>query len=139
MALRCYYQKISGLFIILSLMNVNLVQSSSTTNQCLNYCSSGGVCLKSNNGPKCICLPKWTGERCDIPEKSTLGERLYSSRAGTKDARNDPCDSAPVNLCQHNGICHVEKDVASGSNVFACYCRYPYVGEYCQRVSGMHC
>ena len=128
-----YYQTILGLTIITLLRNVNFVQTSPTKNECADYCSTGGVCLESNAGPKCICLPEWGGERCDIPEKSTLIKSLSITRRIAADPSSDPCSYLPSNFCKNNGICFVDQT----TNKFTCQCRDPYAGQYCEDFSSM--
>jgi hypothetical protein len=128
MVLHRYHQSVFALIVILSLVNVDRVQSSSARNECLGYCSSGGVCLKSNNGPKCICLPTWTGERCDISQEFTLNQLVHASQADMANIRNNLC-SFVTDFCQNNGICYVN------GNEFACHCRYPYLGDNCEELS----
>ncbi len=132
MAFHCYYQTLFGLIIILAMMNTNLVQSAFVPNECFNYCSIGGVCLKSKDGPKCICLPKWTGERCDLPQNSTLIQQINASQANTTDLRNNLCNFLPTDFCKNDGVCYVD----TTNYMFVCYCRYPYIGDNCEYTSG---
>jgi hypothetical protein len=133
MVLHRYYSNVFALIIIFSLVNANLSQLTTATKECMNYCSSGGVCLKSNNGPKCICLPEWTGERCDIPREFTLTKQMRASQIDTISLRNNLCTIAPLGYCQNGGVCYVN------DGTFACYCPYPYIGDYCENeeISGM--
>ncbi|UJR20195.1 hypothetical protein I4U23_023327 [Adineta vaga] len=122
-----------SLIAILLMIIVNFAQSSSTTNSCSNYCSPGGACLKTKEGPKCICLPEWTGVRCEIQQTVGLTNRMSSSKVDQIHLRNNLCASIPPNYCNYNGECYV-----NGAFQFACQCRYPFVGEFCKDVSECH-
>ena len=131
MAIHCYFQTFSALIITFSMINVNLIQSASTPDACLNYCS-GGYCYEIDAGPKCVCSPKWTGERCDIPQNETFVDQVN----GTKQ-RNHPCSALPADYCKNSGICHLD----TATKKFGCHCNYPYAGNYCESIkfNGMYC
>jgi hypothetical protein len=135
MILHCDYQKFSALIILLLMINVNRIQPGSVPNACLNYCFNGGACYKSNTSPKCICSPKWTGLRCDIPQNATFIEQVDATQADATDERNNQCTKIPADYCLHNGICYVD----TNTNIYACYCRFPYTGDHCEELSGMYC
>ena len=66
--------------------------------------------------------------------QSSSAEKVYGSKMGMVNPRNDPCSAAPLNFCKNNGICYID-----GSDKFACHCRYPYIGKTCEEESGMYC
>lgn len=134
MALHCYYQKFSALIILLSMINVNLIQSGSVRNECLNYCSNSGVCYKGKTGPQCICSSKWAGTRCDFPLNATFIEEAAATQNDATDERDNQCTKIPADYCLHDGICYVDTN-----NIYACYCRFPYAGDHCEEISGMYC
>ncbi|CAF1425035.1 unnamed protein product [Adineta ricciae] len=117
------------LIAILLLTTGNLVQSSSTANPCTNYCSQGGVCLKTPQGPKCICLPRWKGKHCEIQEAA--GGINSSQVVQADQVRNGPglCEIFAPNHCLNGGICDVNEQE------FICHCKYPFTGDRCQYVS----
>jgi hypothetical protein len=115
-----------SMLIVLSMTMANPVQSS----DCTNYCSSGGACLPTNEGPKCICYPEWTGKHCETRQVVAGLKGMSSSSAHGANLRTNLCDLLYPNYCKNNGICYVN------DGIFACHCRYPFVGEYCEQVSG---
>jgi hypothetical protein len=123
------YPSVSTLIILVLLASLHVIQSNFISNECLNYCSNGGICLDNNNGPKCICLPEWTGQRCDFRQDFSLTKQMQNSQANMAIVRSNPCNSAPPAFCKNDGICYV--------NVvkFACFCRYPYIGDNCEELS----
>ncbi|CAF3347944.1 unnamed protein product [Rotaria socialis] len=123
------YPSVSTLIIILFLSSLQLIQSNSISNECLDYCSNDGLCIETNNGLQCICLPEWTGHRCDSPRDSSLTKQMYNSQVDMTFVRSNPCDSAPAGYCKNTGICFVE------GVAFKCFCPYPYTGEYCEDLS----
>jgi hypothetical protein len=112
MALHCYYQKISGLFIILSLMNVNFVQSTLSeklrtlsvdtkdprNDPCnsapAGFCKNNGICyLDTINDPyACHCQYPYVGYHCD--ELSECYGYCMNGRPCTSspDGSNPTCD-----------------------------------------------
>jgi len=126
MGLHLYSQNVLISVGILALLFAGHVQSSSATNECLDFCSSGGACLKTKNGPKCICSPEWTGERCDIRQELKLTEQMRISQVANLSLRDNRCSFAPEDVCNYNGVCYVI------DNQFACHCNYPYIGQYCE-------
>ncbi|CAF2020319.1 unnamed protein product [Rotaria magnacalcarata] len=123
------YLDVSTLVIVLLFSSLHLIQSNSISNECLDYCSNNGLCIETNNGRKCICLPEWTGQRCDFPRDSSLTKQMHNSLVDMTFVRNNPCNSAPAGFCKNNGICFVE------ASKFKCFCQYPYTGDYCDELS----
>jgi hypothetical protein len=134
MFLHCCYRNLFHLAITLSLINIILAQSNVAENECSNYCSNGGVCFKSDGGPKCACLSTWTGERCDISQAGSLIDTLRASQVGNINLRDQRCTFVPANFCNNRGTCFYD-DVKKS---LACKCVYPYAGDYCDEISGMY-
>jgi len=111
---------------------VNGYPSDTNLKQCFNYCSNDAVCLMNDeNNPTCYCLPGWKGERCDIirefiPTDSISSQQLNKRRINL---RNVPCDFAPDNMCNGNGICQY-----NGTQL-TCACTGLYTGAYCEKIS----
>jgi hypothetical protein len=125
MALHCCYEKLSGLIIVLVMINANLIQSSAIPDACANYCSSGGICYKNgDDSPKCFCSPRWTGVRCEVPQ--------LEQQADATEQRNAQCNKLQPPFCKNDGICYLD---TTGTPKFACHCRDPYVGANCQEIS----
>ena len=120
-----------NLIIILSMISVNRIQASSIPDACFSYCSNGGTCYQSNNGPKCLCSPQWVGERCHVRQNPTVVKERVPRQT---DERSAQCNKLNPPFCQNNGICYVDSN-----DKFACYCRDPYIGDYCEEKSGMSC
>ena len=106
------------------IINANLIASSSVSDQCDNYCTSGGACLITNTGPKCVCHLEWTGERCET--------RLFENEVGKANSESNLCNFIPADYCKNGGKCYVD----TLKNMFACFCTYPYTGQYCEQISG---
>lgn len=74
-------------------------------------CENGAGCRSDDGVPVCICLPGFSGERCEIPDPG-------------------PCDSNP---CENEGTCAVEDDTA------VCACPEGVLGERCENDTRLHC
>lgn len=65
-----YHQSILCMMIVLSAINVSLIQAIPAAKDCFNYCLNDGICLMTDNGPKCTCSSQWMGTRCE--EESSM-------------------------------------------------------------------
>ncbi|XP_051818518.1 sushi, von Willebrand factor type A, EGF and pentraxin domain-containing protein 1 [Antechinus flavipes] len=78
--------------------------SSQVFHECfLNPCHNSGTCQQVGRGYVCICLPGFTGLKCEVDV--------------------DECSSSP---CLNNGMC---KD---GTDKFTCQCPAGYTGQLCE-------
>ncbi|KFD48733.1 hypothetical protein M514_10363, partial [Trichuris suis] len=76
------------------------------TNACAGECKNLGTCIVQNVGVLCICLPGFTGAKCEVAQKL----------CGTEKA-----------MCENGGSCQFSAD---GKRSF-CRCPTGYGGDYC--------
>ena len=114
------------------MIHINLIRSGSIPDVCSSYCLNGGICYKSNENPKCFCLPQWTGERCNLLQNSTTTEQMPVIEGDMTDPRSAQCNKLNPPFCQNGGICYVDT-----GDKFACHCQAAYFGENCEEESGM--
>lgn len=66
-------------------------------------CVNGGTCINdmSTVGFKCLCLPMWTGQQCEIYDGSSTTTSISLTEAKQECLKNDCTKKA------HNGFCDV--------------------------------
>ncbi|RNA00791.1 endothelin-converting enzyme 1 isoform X2, partial [Brachionus plicatilis] len=107
-------------------------------------CLNGGQCMVNyNGGTSCICLPGYSGSRCEIQSPCTSnpcknGGNCISTGfgyrcecpAGTNGLNCELTDPCSLNPCKNNAVCRTSWNT---NEKYVCECKIGYTGKYCER------